>query len=179
MGVSVAAFQWVKGVLISTANLFLESSTMIKPRAMRKLPECVRCRFFAHEPFIICAIFPTGSVGESCPHFAPNPDHGSSEDFFGLQWQTGEDLDGGDEPFSNPFDLEPNESLWEPDGASYYAGELIVQPEQRWTREEQLKLLEWHPIFTNRCPQCQRSFPRYEKLPVHWDCECGWMDDTI
>jgi len=26
------------------------------------------------------------------------------------------------------------EELWEPEGASYYNGELILQPQQRWTR---------------------------------------------
>ncbi|MEG3959452.1 hypothetical protein [Microcoleus sp. herbarium2] len=26
------------------------------------------------------------------------------------------------------------EELWEPKGASYYNGELILQPQQRWTR---------------------------------------------
>ena len=32
----------------------------------------------------------------------------------------------------NP-DAEPEE-LWEPEGASYYNGELVLQPRQRWTR---------------------------------------------
>ncbi len=32
----------------------------------------------------------------------------------------------------NP-NAEPDE-LWEPEGASYYNGELILQPRQRWTR---------------------------------------------
>jgi hypothetical protein len=30
--------------------------------------------------------------------------------------------------------------LWEPEGASYYNGELILQPPQRWTLEQQLEL---------------------------------------
>ncbi|MGB3265688.1 MAG: hypothetical protein WBA89_17225 [Microcoleus sp.] len=35
------------------------------------------------------------------------------------------------------FREDPNaasEELWEPEGASYYNGELILQPRQRWTR---------------------------------------------
>ena len=47
------------------------------------------------------------------------------------------------EPYSNPHDyLNDDEELWEPEGASYYNGELILQPEQRWTTEEQLELLD-------------------------------------
>ena len=49
-------------------------------------------------------------------------------------------------PFNNPFDSDPDEELWEPEGASYYAGELILQPKQRWTREEQLELLDAPPL---------------------------------
>jgi len=42
------------------------------------------------------------------------------------------------------FRADPNlesDELWEPEGASYYNGELILQPRQRWTLEEQLELL--------------------------------------
>jgi hypothetical protein len=39
---------------------------------------------------------------------------------------------------------------WEPEGASYYAGELVISPIQRWTREQKLALLDWHPMFTGR-----------------------------
>lgn len=81
--------------------------------------------------------------------------------------------------FRPATNAEPEE-LWEPEGASYYSGELILQPRQRWTREEQLELLDYHPLFTGKCPQCKFEFPRYERPPVHWDClECGWMDDTV
>lgn len=89
-------------------------------------------------------------------------------------------MEGDETPINNPFDLDPDEEQWEPEGASYYNGELIVQPQQRWTREEQMELLDTHPMFTGRCPQCERPFPRYEKPPVHWDCpQCGWVDDTV
>ncbi|MEG4407207.1 hypothetical protein [Microcoleus sp. MON2_D5] len=81
------------------------------------------------------------------------------------------------------FREDPNtasEELWEPEGASYYNGELILQPPQRWTLEQQLELLDTHPLFTGRCPQCKMTYPKYETPPVHWDClECGWMDDSV
>jgi hypothetical protein len=70
--------------------------------------------------------------------------------------------------------------LWEPEGATYYNGELILQPQQRWTPEQQLELLDTHPLFTGRCPQCEMTYPQYETPPVHWDCSaCGWMDDAV
>ncbi|MEZ2224708.1 MAG: hypothetical protein ACBR50_00320 [Microcoleus sp.] len=81
------------------------------------------------------------------------------------------------------FREDPNaepEELWEPENASYYNGELILQPRQRWTPEQQLELLDTHPLFTGRCPQCEMTYPKYETPPVHWDCaECGWMDDAV
>jgi hypothetical protein len=70
----------------------------------------------------------------------------------------------------------PPEELWEPEGASYYNGELILQPRQRWTLEQQLELLDTHPLFTGRYPRCEMTYPKYETPPVHWDCSaCGWM----
>jgi len=78
----------------------------------------------------------------------------------------------------NP-DAEPDE-LWEPEGASYYNGELILQPRQRWTPEQQLELLDTHPLFTGRCPRCEMTYPQYETPLVHWDCSaCGWVDDSV
>jgi len=69
-----------------------------------------------------------------------------------------------------------------PDGVTYYNGELILQPRQRWTLEEQLELLDWHPLFTGKCPQCGAEYERDYISRVHWDCpnsECGWMDDSV
>ena len=81
------------------------------------------------------------------------------------------------------FRLDPNaqvEELWQPEGASYYNGELILQPQQRLTQQQQLELLDTHPMFTGKCPQCGYEFDRDWSARVHWDCaECGWMDDTV
>ncbi len=69
---------------------------------------------------------------------------------------------------------------WEPEGASYYNGELILQSRQRWTREQQLEILDTHPIFTGKCPECGYEFQRDYTARVHWDCpQCGWLDDTV
>ena len=110
---------------------------------MPKIPECDRCQFYSHNHHLICFPHPSGPNGDICLDFRPDPEY-----LEGLQRH------GSDEPFSNPCGLHPNEELWEPEGASYYAGELIVQPRQRWTREEQLQRLDTHPMFTGRCPQC-------------------------
>lgn len=73
----------------------------------------------------------------------------------------------------------PAEELWEPEGASYYAGELVINPIQRWTREQQLAILDWHPMFTGRCPKCERTILQTTPVRVHWDCQhCGWRDDS-
>ena len=83
-------------------------------------------------------------------------------------------LDFREDPHAEPLEL------WEPEGASYYNGELILQPKQRWTPLQQLELLDYHPMFTGRCPNCEMPFPKYETSPVHWDCnQCGWMDDSV
>lgn len=177
---------------------------MIKPRAMRKLPECDRCLLYSYNPFLSCAVHPAGPTGDSCLDFRPDPDAqtGRFEGFLGLEFSAGAGMEGDETPIDNPFDLDPSKNLWEPEGArfvdeevvverdtegashweyrSFYNGEEIIQPRQRWTREEQLDLLDWHPMFTGRCPACELPFPRYEKPPVHWDCpQCGWVDDTV
>jgi hypothetical protein len=82
-------------------------------------------------------------------------------------------------------DFVPNPSLpagewWEPEGASYYGGELVIDPVQRWTREQQLALLDCHPLFTGRCPGCELPMTQTTPARVHWDCqECGWKDDSV
>jgi len=118
---------------------------------MPKIPECDPCLLYGRNPYLVCAVHPTGPNADTCPDFRENPD------------------------------AEPDE-LWEPEGASYYNGELILQPRQRCTPEQQLELLDTHPLFTGRCPRCEHPFPKYEIPPVHWDCiHCGWngFDETL
>jgi len=80
----------------------------------------------------------------------------------------------------------PAGEWWEPEGASYYGGELVIEPIQHWTRGQKIALLDWHPMFTGRCPDCERTL-RGAELPlmqthparVYWDCQCGWRDDSV
>ncbi|MFG6105409.1 hypothetical protein U2F10_24355 [Leptothoe sp. EHU-05/26/07-4] len=61
-----------------------------------------------------------------------------------------------------------------------YNGEAIPSPVVRYTLEQQLALLDWHPIFTGRCPNCEMPILQTQPPRVHWDCDrCEWMDDSI
>ncbi len=170
---------------------------------MRKLPECDRCLLYSNEPFLVCAVHPTGPGDDSCLDFRLDPDlENRFEDFLGLERQTGAVILDCETPIENPFG--PDEEQWQPEGAffvngdlvidrdndngaslgehrSFYNGEEIVQPRfTRWTREEQLELLDYHPMFTGRCPECGSEFARDYRALMHWDCpHCGWVDDTV
>lgn len=64
--------------------------------------------------------------------------------------------------------------------ASYYNGQLIVQPKQTKTKEEKLELLDNHPFFTGICPECGYTFDRDYVSRIHFDCpDCGWLDNSI
>lgn len=103
---------------------------------------------------------PDDPEGKECHHFAPDPDAKIEE-------------------------------LWEPQGVryiddelvierTYYNGEEIIQPPQQWSREQQLELIDTHPMFTGKCPQCETEFDRDYTARVHWHCpECGWKNDLV
>jgi hypothetical protein len=95
-------------------------------------------------------------MGNTCPDFEVDPElEGKSfVDFLELQQQ--------------------------PEAPSYYNGQMIVQPRQRWKQEEQLQLLAVHPLFSGRCPECGARIERNYSARVHFDCtECGWMDGSV
>ncbi len=91
--------------------------------------------------------------------------------------------DGVDGNSCLDFRKDPNAEpleLWEPEGATYYNGELILQPQQRFTPEEQLELLNTHPMFTGSCPQCGAFMNRDYTSRVDWDCDnCDWKDNSV
>ena len=109
---------------------------------------------------------------DRCLLYAHNPYIVCAVHPFGVENDTC--LDFTPDPNAKPLELE------EPERASYYNGELILQPKQRWTPLQQLELLDYHPMFTGRCPNCEMPFLKYETPPVHWGCnQCGWMDDSV
>ena len=66
-----------------------------------------------------------------------------------------------------------------PDEA-FYNGDRIAPITDRLTIEQKLELLESHPIFTGRCPNCE--VPMLETTPPrgHWECgECGWREELV
>ena len=61
-----------------------------------------------------------------------------------------------------------------------YDGHPIVTPIQRWTMVQKMELLDTHPLFTGRCPNCEIPMQETEPPRVHWDCtRCDWVDDRI
>jgi hypothetical protein len=65
------------------------------------------------------------------------------------------------------FRADPNaaaEELWEPEGANYYNGELILQPKQRWTRLATVRAAGHAPTIYRpvRCPRCEMTYPKYD-----------------
>ena len=121
---------------------------------MSKIPECDRCHFYAHSLNFVCAVHPYGVDSDNCLDFRPNPN------------------------------LEPEE-FWTPECVDYVDGELVIKRDEfRYscsepvddylTPKEKLELLDTHPFFTGRCPNCEMPFPKFDRLPVHWDCyQCG------
>jgi hypothetical protein len=130
---------------------------MVQYSSFQKRRECDRCHFYISDPHLPCAVHPQGGT-RYCPDFQHDPAVESTHQAF-LKWER---------------------ELWEPEGASYYNGELILQPKPSLTTQEQADLLDWHPLFTGRCPECEMPIPAQDPPQVHWDCEsCGWKDDTV
>ena len=113
---------------------------------MAKIPDCDRYFFYSQNPHLICAIHPYGVHGDSCLDFRFNPD------------------------------LEESEELWEPEGASYYNGELILHT-PKYTREQQQGILDSHPFFTGVCPECGYDFGGLCLSKEQWSCpSCDWVE---
>ena len=118
---------------------------------MGKIHLCDTCQFYSHDPHLVCGIHPYGVHGNDC-----------------IDYRRREDL------------IEEDEEQWSPTGYYWYDGDLIPIEHQRLTREEQLELLDSHPLFTGVCPECGYQFPKENPPAVHWDCPaCGWVDDSV
>ncbi|MEP0913089.1 hypothetical protein NDI45_19440 [Leptolyngbya sp. GB1-A1] len=112
-------------------------------------PQCQLCQFYTHNPHLRCTLHPLGLESDNCPDFRAIAQ------------------------------LPELEEQWQPEGAAYYNGELILQPKQR-TPAEQMELLDTHPLFTGRCPACEIPIAPVQPAQVHWDCRnCGWIDDSV
>jgi len=116
---------------------------------MPKLPECDQCQLYSLTPHLVCAIHPSGPATDECWDFAPK---------------------------AAAMITTEAEDLWFP-GAASYGGELIPESHSRLTQEEQLELLETHPLFTGRCPQCRHELKELNHPSFEWQCDhCGWSD---
>ena len=118
-----------------------------------KIPQCDYCVFYSHNPHIICPVHPYGVYTNYCIDFRQDP---NKEEIL--------------------------EEVWSPDGyiLNYYDGELVVTKPSPYTKEELLDLIDYHPIFTGVCPQCQHKFDKNNPPLIHWDCPvCSWIDDSV
>ncbi len=106
---------------------------------------------------MICGFHPAGVEGNHCVDFkAALPEAVVRDDL--LDWYS---------------------DRWQPQGASYYGDELILEPFKGRSLEQRLELLDSHPLFTGRCPQCERGIKAITGQ-IHYDCEnCGWVDDSV
>ena len=69
---------------------------------------------------------------------------------------------------------DPEAEVRQPLGGGYYVGDWIPQPFPTLTAAAQLLLLNDHPQFTGRCPNCE--MPIAEAVE-QWTCDrCGWED---
>ena len=69
------------------------------------------------------------------------------------------------------------EELWEPPGARYLDGQLILH-RPSYMGELQPEIDDNHPMLTGICPRCGAEFRR--RPLVHYDCTaCGWLDDSV
>ncbi|PZO50724.1 MAG: hypothetical protein DCF15_15505 [Phormidesmis priestleyi] len=65
----------------------------------------------------------------------------------------------------------------QPLGGGYYAGDWIPQPFPTLTTVEQLAILDWHPQFTGRCPECE--MPIANAANSQWHCNhCEWRESA-
>lgn len=66
----------------------------------------------------------------------------------------------------------------QPLGGGYYAGDWIPQPFPTLTTDDRLRLLDWHPQFTGRCPNCE--MPIAESEVSQWQCgHCKWEESRV
>ena len=127
---------------------------------MAKIPDCDRCRFFASSPYLVCALHPGGPETDICP------------DYSELDFQTTEEED--------PDPMGWFSDDWQPALPGTYLGKTIAEPNTDLSTEDQLALLDWHPIFTGRCPECEMPILPTDPPRIYWDCEhCDWRYDSV
>jgi len=134
---------------------------MSTPSQFRKIPECDRCQFFSGNALLPCSVHPKGVSGESCLDFREDERTAQHwQEFLGLDWV--------------------REGTVSSEEGGSYGGEMIRCHPFRFSDAERLELLDYHPLFTGRCPECEMPIQQLDAPLVHWDCpHCGWKDDTV
>ncbi len=148
-------------------NDLILNSPMPSPPNPDYPPQCQFCEFHTHNPYLRCTVHPTGLAADECHDFAATAPRSRQRRIAPQGEQLGT---------AQPSEAEEQ---WQPEGAAYYNGDLVLQPRQR-TLTAQLGLLDTHPLFTGRCPNCEIPLLPTHPVQVHWDCSnCGWIDDSV
>ncbi|MBD1851020.1 hypothetical protein H6F87_13520 [Cyanobacteria bacterium FACHB-502] len=130
-------------------------------------PQCRFCEFYTHSLYLRCTLHPLGLESEDCLDFVAIAPRSRQRRIA----PKGEGL--------GTAQTSEVEEQWQLVGAAYYKGELVLQARRR-TLTEQLELLDTHPLFTGRCPNCELLIVSVHPVQVHWDCQgCGWIDDSV
>ena len=58
-------------------------------------------------------------------------------------------------------------------GYSWYGDELIANRKSRYTKDEQMKILDTHPFFTGLCPDCGYKFEKNSGSVSYKCLVCG------
>jgi hypothetical protein len=124
---------------------------------MSKIPDCgseallqaVRCLLYSQQLYFVCPVHPEG-VEDECPDFRPDPEIDEEE-----------------------------EEYWSPTGYFWYGDNLIPNRLCRYTKEEQEKILDTHPLFTGLCPNCSHIFTTSPPTGAPWHCPaCDWRENS-
>lgn len=61
------------------------------------------------------------------------------------------------------------------DPDAIYDGKSVPSPLVSQTLKQQLDTLDWHPLFTGRCPKCEMAWLQTEHPKDCCGCKyCGW-----
>lgn len=76
--------------------------------------------------------------------------------------------------------VQEEDERWFAYSSGWYAREPVPTSCTTLPTQEQLDLLDSHPLFTGCCPHCSWEVDRSSPPDIHWDGpDCGWKDDSV
>ncbi|MBD1848479.1 hypothetical protein [Leptolyngbya sp. FACHB-711] len=131
-------------------------------------PQCQLCQFYTRNPHLRCTVHPTGLASDECLDFVATAPRSRQRRIA----PQGKQL-----CIAQPSEAEEQ---WQPEGAAYYNGELVLQPRQRpltaqldlLDLQEDVQIVDCRPAKGGS----DKSIGSTQLVQVHWDCSnCGWM----